>query len=59
MGFVLRHLQEPEVCPHAHREQADVDVAERNHEEAEPRPAHVTAIETARAVVRFFSGRCR
>ena len=45
-----------DVVPDAHRHQADVDVAERDREEADERPLHVPAIEAARAIVCDFAG---
>src|SRR5260370_38952592 len=40
---------EPDVRPHAHRAEADVQVAEAHREETEPCPPHVPPIETADA----------
>jgi len=52
--FVLRHLQDSQVSHDAHREQANVDIAEGYHEETAPCPSHMPAIETACAVIRLL-----
>ena len=57
MRFVLRHLQQSPVVPDPHRKHANVDVAERDHEETAPRPTHVTAIQTAHAGISGFPHR--
>src|SRR6476659_4235590 len=48
-------LEQSPVGPYPHGEHANVDVAERDHHEAAPRPPHMAAIEAAHAIVRFLA----
>src|SRR5665213_687729 len=43
-------LENPPVVPDTHRAHPDVQVGERDPDEAHPRPLHMPAVETARAV---------
>src|SRR5439155_12587454 len=48
---------DPDVRPHAHRTQPDVQVSEPDGEEARPRPHHVLAVEAVHARVRAKADR--
>ena len=50
--LVFRHLEDPQVRPHAHRAEPDVQVTEADREQAAPGPQHVPPIEAAHARVR-------
>ena len=52
VGLVFRHLQDPDVRPHAHRAEPDVQVTEADREQAAPGPQHVPPVEAAHARVR-------
>ena len=56
--LIFGHLEQPHVMPDAHRTQSDEKVGESHPDQAEPRPAHVPAIEAAHAVVGFLPHRC-
>src|SRR6185436_10229132 len=52
-----RASPEPDVRPHAHRAESDVQVAESHREETAPRPHHVPPVETADARIRRQTNR--
>src|SRR2546430_11037047 len=57
--LLLQHigLKNSHVMPAAHRTKPHVEVGERHPEETQPRPKHVSAIETAHAPIGFLAKR--
>jgi hypothetical protein len=53
----LPRLNDSEILPNTHRAQAHVNIGKADPEQTEPRPQHVTAIETVHARVHVIA--CR